>query len=325
MCLLWACLLRVSRSTSCFSPVSCSSWAAAARRCNRWVLGVLAAAVAAGTAPGSSVRAAPGPRRITTDGRRKQDLAWSPDGRLLACSLYHTAGQIGVALFDPAGRLVRLLSTDPVEMAPAWSPDGKRLAFVHVTHSGTDGELDIHEMDLEGKTRRPVIEERKAFDMYPSWSPDGRQLLFTTTRDRTQEIYVSRADGTAPRRLTSDPSLKQHPCWSPDGKEIAFNSNRDGNFDIYTLDIEGQNLLRLTRERASDTWPAWSPDGRHIAFVSRRDGNPEVYVMNRDGAGARNLSRAPGFDDCPAWMPDGRTLTWVSDRDGGWDVYVLQP
>ena len=264
------------------------------------------------------------PRRLTRDGLRKEELAWAPDGRRLACALYHRPGRIGIAVAEPPGAWT-ILTTDPVERAPAWSPDGKRLAFIHVTQSGTDGELDLHEMAPDGSGRRVLFAAPKSFENHPSWSPDGKRLLFTTTRDKTQEIYTAGADGGDPRRLTQDPSLKQYPSWSPDGRRILFNSNRDGGFDLYEMDADGGGLRRLTDHPAADVCGAWCPDGRRVAFVSLRDENFEVYVMERDGSGLRNVSRHPGFDFSPAWKPDGKTLAWVSDRDGGFDVYALQP
>lgn len=265
------------------------------------------------------------PRRLTHDGRRKEDLAWSPDGRTLACSLYHQQGRIGIALLDADGGNLRVLTTARVERSPAWRPDGTEIAFVHVTHSGTDGELDLHAMRPDGTGRRVLVPiAGKSFDNFPSWSPDGATLLFTTTRDGTQEIYTAQADGQALRRLTQDASLKQYPRWSPDGKSVLYNANGDGDFELYVLPMQAGTPRRLTYHPALDTCGTWSPDGRRIAWVTTRDGNPEVYVMSSSGSDPRNVSRHPGYDYSPAWRPDG-SLSWVSDRDGGYDVYAARP
>jgi TolB protein len=283
------------------------------------VLGVLAVNLS----PANGVEEEP--RRVTFDGRRKEDLAWSPDGKRLACSYYHKNGRIGIGIMEFPGGEWNVLTQVPVERMPAWSPDGKRLVFVHVSLSGTDGELDIYQMNADGTERKPLVAERKVFERSPSWSPDGTRLVYVTNRDKTQELYVADADGGNPRRLTSDPSQKQHPRWSPDGRQILFNANTESGFDLYLIDADGKNLRRLTDHPAMDAAPAWSPDGKRIAFASLRDDNPEIYVMNADGTGLRNVSRYPGYDFSPAWMPDGKTLTWVSDRDGGYDVYALVP
>lgn len=269
----------------------------------------------------SAVNSDTSPQRITHDGKRKEDLAWSPDGSQLACSYYHQRGRIGIAMMNAEGGDLRVLTPDPVERAPGWSLDGKQLVFVHVTQSGTDGELDLHQMAADGSDRKPLV-GGKSFENFPSFSPDGKKLLFTTTRDKTQEIYVADADGSNLKRLTSDPTLKQYPRWSPDGSRILFNANPDGNFDLYSIAATGGDQKRLTDDPAMDTCPAWSPDGKQIAWVSLRDENLEIYVAHADGTSPRNLSRHPGYDYSPAWKPDG-TLTWVSDRDGRYDVYAL--
>ena len=270
-------------------------------------------------------------RQLTRDGKRKEDLAWSPDGRQVAFSHYHARGKIGIGLMNADGSNVRLLSTERCERAPSWSPDGERLAFVKVTHSGTDGELDLYDMDLEGKDRRRLVTfPSKSFDNFPRWSPDGTRLLFTTTIDKTQEIYVCDKDGGNRKRLTSDPSLKQHPNWSPDGKLIIFAGAAEGSSDLWTMHPDGTNLRRLTTDSALETCPAWSPDGKRLAYVSTREGNPEIFVQALDAEGkltgtATNVSKNPGYDFSPAWQPNGKGLSWVSDRAGRLDVFLTEP
>jgi len=258
------------------------------------------------------------PRRLTRDGLRKEELAWAPDGRRLACALYHRPGRIGIAVAEPPGAWT-ILTTDPVERAPAWSPDGKRLAFIHVTQSGTDGELDLHEMAPDGSGRRVLFAAPKSFENHPSWSPDGKRLLFTTTRDKTQEIYTAGADGGDPRRLTQDPSLKQYPSWSPDGRRIAY-VVRVGRAEqeIHMVAPGGGTPLRLTTGYA----PSWSPDGRRVAFVVARVGDPQIYTADPDGGHTRRLIPS-GLNFQPIWSPDGRFLAFLASRDGDLALWVM--
>lgn len=281
-------------------------------------LALLAFAAAFPLPPGAAVEETSQPVRLTRDGRRKEDLAWSPDGRRLACSYYHRPGRIGIGILDEPGVEFRVLTTVPVERAPSWSPDGRRLAFVHVTLSGTDGELDIHAMNADGSGRAPLI-GGKAFDNFPAWSPDGSRLAFTTTRDKTQEIYLADGEGKNLRRLTSDSTLKQYPRWLPDGKTLLYASNPDGNFDLYLLPTEGGERRRLTDHPATDTCPAVSPDGKRVAWASLRDDDFEIYVMGLDGSGVRRVAPHPGYDYSPAWR-DSKTLTWVTERFGRYEV-----
>ncbi len=149
------------------------------------------------------------------------------------------------------------------------------------------------------------------------------EIAFESNRDGNQEIYVMRADGSNPRRLTQHPGTDTKPSWSPDKLRIAFDTDRDGNNEIYAMDFDGTNLENLTRNGATDRHPSWSPDGTKIAFTSDRGGNEDIYVMNADGSRLQRLTNHPENDTKPAWSPDGTKIVFRSFRDGDNDIYVM--
>ncbi|MEW6577917.1 MAG: hypothetical protein AB1435_01855 [Chloroflexota bacterium] len=154
--------------------------------------------------------------------------------------------------------------------------------------------------------------------------PDNRwEVVFTSERDGNPEIYVISADGSNPRRLTTNDVLDGGPTWSPDGARIAFHSARDGNLEIYVMNADGSGAQRLTDHPAPDSEPDWSPDGSRIVFVSERDGNEELYVMNADGSNVQRLTDSPGVDTQPAWSPDGQTIAFSSMRDGVAEIHLM--
>ena len=223
-----------------------------------------------------------------------------------------------VAVAPTPAPATRLTDNGAADELPAWSPDGRRIAF----DSNRDGNREVYVMNADGSgvTR---LTDNGAADEFPAWSPDGRRIAFESNRDGNPEVYVMNADGSGVTRLTDNGARDWYPAWSPDGRRIAFDSDRDGNWEIYVMNADGSGLTRLTYKGAADFSPAWSPDGRRIAFTSERDGNWEIYVMNADASGVTRLTDNDAHDVAPAWSPDGRRIAFHSHRDGNWEIYVM--
>ena len=197
--------------------------------------------------------------------------------------------------------------------APAWSPDGTRIAFA----SGPRSNSEISEMNTDGSNRTRLT-NNQARDSNPDWSPDSARIVFTSLRNGllNPEIYVMNADGSSQINLTNNPGWDETPAWSPDGTRIAFARGLVGNNEIYVMNADGSNQTRLTNS-GFDSNPAWSPDGTRIAFASSRDGNAEIYVMNADGSNQTRLTNETGSD--PAWSPDGTRIAFTR----GGEIYVI--
>jgi TolB protein len=208
----------------------------------------------------------------------------------------------------------------------AWSPDGRRLAFM----SDRAGNFEIYLVNADGSDERRLTRVPE-FDGHPVWSPDGRKIAFVRgVRDRhgtlREEVWVMSADGSDQRSLGRGGGL----TWSPDGRRIAFRSERTGKAELYLVNVDGSGSVRLTRNPGADGDPAWSPDGKTIYFVRGRHGKSDIYAMTADGSRQRNLSRNPspphdGRDNSPAVSPDGRRIAFVSERSGTQQIYVMNP
>lgn len=158
------------------------------------------------------------PRRLTAFHRDDWGAQWSPDGSTLLF-LSNREGQDRIFLMRPDGREQRRLTpadtgaarTDLQEADPVWSPDGGYIAY---TLRRRDGSARIHVADVRsGETRALSMEGGK--DMMPAWSPDGRYLVFTSERAGETDLYLVRADGTAPTRVTRSPGADWKPLWVP--------------------------------------------------------------------------------------------------------------
>jgi WD40-like Beta Propeller Repeat len=186
-------------------------------------------------------------------------------------------------------QLTRLTNlSDPNIEFPAWSPDGKKIAF-----RGSAG-LYVVNADGSGTPRLISTDNVRNGDSSVSWSPDSKRIAYASfgACRCNSDIYVINADGSGtPSRLTSNPATDSDPAWSPDGSKIAFNSFRAGNYEIYVMNANGTgSAQRLTFTQFADRSPVWSPDGKRIAFDSYRNGNYEVFVMNSDGTNPTQLT-----------------------------------
>lgn len=139
---------------------------------------------------------------------------------------------------------------------PAWSPDGKMIAFT----SDREGNEEIFVMKL-GESQAQRITIRPDFiDREPSWSPDGKMIAFESTNDGLgyyYNIYTMKHDGSDIQSLIIGSYIHLSPEWSPDGKTIVFASSRTGRLEIYALEVDGPNIQQLTYDGGTE--PTWQP------------------------------------------------------------------
>jgi dipeptidyl aminopeptidase/acylaminoacyl peptidase len=199
----------------------------------------------------------------------------------------------------PAADQARRVTLEGIE--PAWSPDGRRLAYVAPAQGGA---TDLFVVDADGGHRGRLTRTGTVDELAPDWSPDGKRLVV----ERAGEIFVLRADGSAERGLVAG----WEPAWSPGGRRIAF--VRDGR--LHVIPVTGGRPRKLTAAPGVQRAPAWSPNGRRIAFVSDASGFPDVYVLDLRSGSVRRLTADQATDASPSFTQNGRNVVYVSDRDG---------
>jgi len=203
---------------------------------------------------------------------------------------------------------------------PAWSPDGKRIAFAGLL----EVKAGIYIANADGSEQ---VRLTQGSDWQPTWSPDGRRIAFMSFRKGNREIFVMNADGSGMQNLTRNPWEDRHPSWSPQGDRIAFISNRSGHWQVWIMAPDGSGQVQLTHDSYDHFRPVWSPDGRHIAYGVWTGVRNEIWVMDADGGNPRRI-----IDEAVykleyqgyglAWEPLS-LVSFVSDRDGLPQIHLI--
>lgn len=251
------------------------------------------------------------------------------EGRLAFVSTRDGAPHIYLAKPDGSD-IRRLTSRTQSEFAPAWSPDGARLAF-----NSDDGNTYVINRDGSSLIRIPNG------GGWPSWSPDGRRLMVGTedgfrivaadgTSDNEAVIHINATDlfGTFADRVTTPLEGK----WSPDGSSIAFEAWVSGPDFVraFVVDSAGRNGRTFLRGPGNLVWnecgPEWSPDGSRIALLSMIHGIAIVDLATGLATPIVNSGATCWDGDYSrvAWSPDGRALA-VTKRDPPWSLAQPAP
>lgn len=197
---------------------------------------------------------------ITTTGAASWHLSWSPDSKNMVCqSMRDGHFDIWVVPADTTIAAYRLTKGPDIEDEPAWSPDGKKIAYVLVDMN--EKKSGIWQMNADGSQPTRVTPE-EVYAYAPSWSPDSAKLVFMKGMPPDTQIAVINADGSNIQQLTKDSNNRSHPAWSPDGKKIAFGmyyGDTKNDRDIFTMNVDGTNLVNITNSPGLDDNPSWSP------------------------------------------------------------------
>lgn len=204
-----------------------------------------------------------------------------------------------------------LNSVEPI-ISPAWSPNGKQLAYV--SFESRKPTIYVHEV-LSGKRR--LVANFKGSNSAPAWSPDGRTLALTLSRDGGSQLNLLdlTVAGSEPRRIAQSGSIDTEPAFTADGKTIYFVSDRGGSPQIYRVPVSGGSPERVTFGGNYNISPALSADGRWLAYISRINGAFKLHVMELASGVATAITDTVA-DERPSFSPNSRMLIYATQQQG---------
>jgi Tol biopolymer transport system component len=206
---------------------------------------------------------------------------------------------------------------------PAWSPDGRSIAFTR--EFGDTAQLYI--LDSLSGTPRQIAAGFKGFIAFPDWSPDGKRLLFSGGTHEHYGVYLIGADGLGLRPVLQDSATYRSPSWAPNGREFTVSSYENGRSRILIVDLNtGGRRTVLSPDSAYVDFPQWSPRGNELLITVYR-GTTGLYDERRRKYGSNlalldlqtlrftAITDGRGLNNFGRWSRDGRWIVCHGNRD----------
>ncbi len=207
-----------------------------------------------------------------------------------------------------------ILNSPQPLMSPAWSPDGKRLAYV----SFETGRSAIYIQDVE-TAKRIRVASFKGINSAPAWSPDGRKLAFTSSKNGNADIYVLDLGSRKLTRITTSRAIDTEPAWSPDGGSIVFTSDRGGSPQIYRVAVGPRGpagkVRRITYDGNYNARASFSPDGSKLVMVHREGSHFQIAILELKGGQMSIVANTP-LGESPSFAPNGDMVLYATEVQG---------
>ncbi|MGA9994041.1 MAG: S9 family peptidase [Pyrinomonadaceae bacterium] len=261
---------------------------------------------------------------------------WSPDSRRIAFFGSLSGGGTGIEVVSLDYRHPRLVARlegtnffiTYAGESLAWSPDGKRLAFINASEDDSNPAIT----GLTRTNEDPRVIDRIQYKSRTSFSDNKRTHVWFV------DVSADAVETFAPQQLTTGPYYDHAISWSPRGNEIAFLSNHErdpdaiNNSDIFAVDLRG-DVRQITQTRGCEYEPTWSPDGKWIAYMATKRDVTTIDSVAEDthvwaieatasnGAGRELTASLDRRTRTPRWSPDSRNIFFLAGDHGSTLLY----
>ncbi len=266
--------------------------------------------------------------------RRRGSLVWAALALLVfAAGAYLLRSRFGGQSVPPMAppKLTQLTTTESLHEFPAWSPDGKQIAYC----SPVNGFKKVFVQPPGGEPKQVTFGD--ADDIQPRWTPDGSAILFVRSRMPQGKLepgdVFGRYDGGDIWRLDLASGKAEkwlenaiNPAVSPDGKSVAVYATWAGPARIWVVDSQGHNPQQITSESSEAVdhlEPNWSPDGKHIVFQDVERTKFSIKVADIATHAVTALTDGRYHDLNPVWSRSGKFIYLSSDRGGGLNIWRI--
>ncbi len=280
------------------------------------------------------------PVRILDSPANEVQATWSPDGSQLAfvSSRNHGGffapvvgfGNLNLILDGKGGDIfiVKPFGGDPLKLVsdafdPAWSADGKEIAF----RSARDKQWDLWKVSANGGEPTRLTNDEE-YDYQPVWSPDGKWIVYgAALGGGVFRLYTVPASGGPRRQLLDDSILVSGPEFADGGSSIIFSSNRGGSMNLWHMKFNPEAsgyspVHRLTIGHGDDVNASVSKDQTKIAYASVAS-KPDIWELTVASGKLRRVTLENGIEQQAVLSPDGSQLALNSDRGGSPSVWIV--
>lgn len=238
-------------------------------------------------------------RTVLQSGEPIMSPAWSPDATSLAYVSFEGGTSSVYVQRLVSGQRIRVSARAGINGAPAFSPDGRKLALAL---SRRDGNVDVYVLTLATQELTRLTDS-PAIDTEPSWLPDGRSVYFTSDRGGGPQVYkVAATAGGPAQRVTFEGAYNARPRVAPDGKSLAVVTLDRGAYRIAVLDLERGGTRVLTHGRLDES-PSFAPNGAALIYATRDGRRGVLATASVDGRVQQQLAGGEGDIREPAWSP----------------------